>query len=178
MKKLNLIITLFIIFTTAGCQAPANTDVQASGIIEAVEVSISSEISGRVLEVNTSTGDSVNAGDVLLVLDDNLLQSQKFVALAELDAASASVQTAQSAVEAAQAQYNQILSLAQAQDAASFTWDGTKPTEFDQPIWYFSKEEKLQSAQNELELAKISLDEALKRLSDMKKVLAALISRN
>ncbi len=169
MRKLSLILIFFIVLTASGCQTTTSTDVQASGIIEATEVSVAAELSGRVIEVNASTGDSVQAGDVLVVLDDTLLQSQKKAAQAELDAATAGIQTAQAAVDSAQAQYDLALSMAQSEEFASFTWKGSKPTEFEQPLWYFSKQEKLQSAQNELESASSSLEDALTTFSEIAK---------
>ena len=139
MRKISLILILFIILTASGCQTTTSTDVQAS----------------------------VQTGDVLVVLDDTLLQSQKKAALAELDAAMASIQTAKTAVDTAQAQYDLALSMAQAEEFASTTWEGRKPTVFDQPLWYFSKEENLQSAQNELENASTSLDDAITTFSEI-----------
>lgn len=165
MRRICLILILFIIITASGCQTTTSTDVQASGIIEATEVSIAAELSGQVIGVNTSTGASVQAGDVLVVLDDTLLQAQKKAAQAELDTTTASIQTAQSAVDSAQAQYNLALSMAQAEEFASFTWEDSKPSKFEQPAWYFSKQEKFQSAQNELETAQSYLENALTTFS-------------
>jgi HlyD family secretion protein len=167
MRKLSLILILFIIFTASGCQTTTTTDVQASGIIEATEVSVAAELSGRVLEVNASTGDTVQAGDTLVVLDDTQLQSQKKAAQAQLDAANAGIQTAQTALDSAQAQYDLALSMAQAEEFASFTWEGKTPTEFEQPLWYFSRQEKLQSAQHELESAQTSLEDAMTTYSEI-----------
>ncbi|MCX6070347.1 MAG: biotin/lipoyl-binding protein, partial [Chloroflexi bacterium] len=60
---------------------------QASGTIEAVEVSVASEVSGRVEEVLVEEGASVDAGDVLLRLDSRLLEAQRELALAGDEAA-------------------------------------------------------------------------------------------
>lgn len=169
MKKLNLILILFIIFTASGCQTTTTSDVQASGIIEATEVSVAAELSGRVIEVKAFTGDYVQTGDVLFILDGTLLQAQKKATLAELDSATASIQVAQSALDTAQAQYDLVQSMAQAEYFSTFTWNGSKSNEFDQPLWFFSKEEKLQSARVELDSARSSLDESLNRLTAIEK---------
>lgn len=169
MKKLNLILILFIIFTASGCQTTTSSDVQASGIIEATEVSVAAELSGRVIEVKAFTGDYVQTGDVLFILDGTLLQAQKKATLAELDSATASIQVAQSALDTAQAQYDLVQSMAQAEYFSTFTWNGSKSNEFDQPLWFFSKEEKLQSARVELDSARSSLDESLNRLTAIEK---------
>ena len=55
--------------------------IQASGTVEAVQVAISPEMSGRVLEVLAEKGASVQAGAPLFTLDDALLQSQRQLAL-------------------------------------------------------------------------------------------------
>ena len=60
---------------------------QASGTIEAVEVNVASEVSGRVEEVLVEEGASVDAGDVLLRLDSRLLEAQRELALAGDEAA-------------------------------------------------------------------------------------------
>jgi HlyD family secretion protein len=48
----------------------------ASGTIEATQVTVSAELSGRVKEVLVAEGDQVQAGQVLLQLDEELLQAQ------------------------------------------------------------------------------------------------------
>jgi HlyD family secretion protein len=59
-----------------------NGPLQASGAVEAVEVSVASEVSGRVEEVLVEEGASVDAADVLLRLDSRLLEAQRELALA------------------------------------------------------------------------------------------------
>ncbi|HZK66532.1 MAG TPA: biotin/lipoyl-binding protein, partial [Chloroflexota bacterium] len=48
---------------------PAPVGIPASGSIEAEEVSISSELAGRVTQLLAEEGDQVKAGDVLVKLD-------------------------------------------------------------------------------------------------------------
>jgi len=76
---------------------------EASGTVEAVEMSISPELSGKVADVFVSEGDEVQAGDVLLRLDDELLQSKRQLAAAALEAARANLSAAQSGMESASA---------------------------------------------------------------------------
>ncbi|MGC8960006.1 MAG: HlyD family secretion protein [Chloroflexia bacterium] len=64
----------------------------ASGIIEVEEVDLASEIGGRVVEVYVDEGDAVQAGQVLIRLDDALLKAQLAQAEAALDAARAALQ--------------------------------------------------------------------------------------
>ena len=59
---------------------------EASGFIEADEISIVAETGGRVAEVLADEGDTVEAGQVLLRLDDSLLQPRRTQAEAALTA--------------------------------------------------------------------------------------------
>lgn len=55
---------------------PASRGIVASGTIEAEEVSIASEVAGRVVQLPAGEGDRVRAGDVLVQLDDSLPRLQ------------------------------------------------------------------------------------------------------
>lgn len=88
----------------------ANGEIKASGTVEAVEVIISPEISGRVEEVLAEQGQRVLAGDPLLSLDDDLLQAQRQRAATALEAAKANLITAETGLSLAKA----VLSSAQA----------------------------------------------------------------
>ncbi|MCC6298962.1 MAG: efflux RND transporter periplasmic adaptor subunit [Anaerolineales bacterium] len=169
MKKLTLIFATLTAFFLVGCGAAESTAIQASGQIEAQEVVAAPELSGRVVEVLVNEGDSVEAGDPLLRLDDSLLQSEKQSALAALDSANANARAAQAALDSARAQYDLILSAALASEPRQDLWKDAKPSEYDQPIWYFSKEEQIQSAQTEADAAKTALDNAQTKLSDTEK---------
>lgn len=169
------IVVILIVLSTIGYYAfrslaPAeNGQLQASGTIESVTVNISPEMAGRVVEVLAEQGQPVQMGDPVLRLDDSLLQSEKQTAQSALDSANAAVRTAEIALESAQLQYDLALSNALAQEKATrlTIWKDSKPTEFDQPIWYFSKEERLAAAQAEVDAKQAALDEALDRLSDL-----------
>jgi HlyD family secretion protein len=168
--KLFLLIVALLI-TAVGCAPTQSNALQASGQIEATEIAIAPELSGRVTQVNVSEGDAVKTGDPLLKLDDSLLQSEKQSAQAALDSANANVRAAQVALDAAQLQYNLTLDAALAEEATTrlSIWDETKPSEFDQPIWYFSKAERFQATQAEVDSAKAALDDAMTKLSDTAK---------
>lgn len=98
-------------------QAPANQSAVPlasgqwlyTGEIEPVdEVSIISEVSGHVLELNVREGDRVSAGQVLLRVDSTTLEAQRAQALAGLQAAQAQVellqvQASETDIEAARA---------------------------------------------------------------------------
>ena len=68
---------------------PDGSDLVASGFVEAEEVSISSELGGRVVELLVDEGDEVEAGQVLVQLDGTRLNAQIDVARASLDVSEA-----------------------------------------------------------------------------------------
>ncbi len=86
-----------------GSKAQASGPIEASGTVEAVEVSIAAEMSGRVVEVMATKGQPVEAGDVLLRLDDALLQAQREQAEWNLQAARSNLETARTGLDLAQA---------------------------------------------------------------------------
>ena len=90
-------------YFSQGNGASAGGSIPASGTVEAVQVAIAPEMSGRVVEVLAEKGASVQAGDPLLRLDDTLLQSQRQLADAGLESARANLVASQSGLEVAQA---------------------------------------------------------------------------
>lgn len=168
MKSKIILLVIVVLLTTVRCTPTQSEALQASGQIEATEISIAPEFSGRVTDVYVSEGDSAQTGDPLLKLDDSLLLSEKQSAQAALDSANAQVDAAQAALDAAQLQYDLTLDAALAEESATRIeiWDQTKPSEFDQPVWYFSKAERLQATQAEVDSAKEALDDAMAKLED------------
>ena len=108
--------------------ANGSGQLKASGTIETVSVNISPELSGKVKEVLVEEGQSVKAGDALLVLDGTLLQEQRKVAAAGLESAKAASQTAANALEIAKAQYQQALEAALAQGEGDGWRTGSRRT--------------------------------------------------
>jgi multidrug resistance efflux pump len=139
--------------------ASAEAVLSASGTIEAQDVIVSPELAGKVVEVLVDEGDSVQAGDLLFRLDDSLLQAQLRAAQAGLETARASQAAAQAALDSAKIQYDLALIAAQVEEQAIRTsdWKGAVPAEFDQPNWYFDREEKIQAAQAEVSAAEEAL---------------------
>lgn len=142
---------------------------KASGTIESVTVNVSPEMAGKVKEVLVAEGQPVKTGDPLLSLDDSLLTAQRAVASAQLNSAKAALNTAQSAYDTAKQQYNATLSNALVTEKATRTavWEDTKPTEFDLPVWYFSKEERIKAAHAEVDSTKTALQDALEKLDNI-----------
>ncbi len=150
--------------------ATPNGALSASGTVEAVRVRIAPEIGGKILEVNAAEGDSVKAGDVLFRIDPAILTAQRNAAAAALDTAKAAAATAQASVAAAQTQYDLALLAAQAEEQPlrAGQWRIPTPSDFDQPAWYFTRQEQITAAQAELAAAEAALQAAQARLIQMR----------
>ena len=82
----------------AGATQPENV-IQLSGRIEGDPAAVAAKLSGRILEIRVREGDTVNAGDVIALLDDEQIraretQAQAAVTDAEAKAAAANAQIA------------------------------------------------------------------------------------
>ena len=147
---------------------------RASGTVEAVEVIIASELSGKVAEVFVEEGDTVQPGDLLFRLEDETLQAQRRLAVAGFQTAQTNVKAAQTSVDTAKAalenaqwnakavqlQYEITLASARLQERPSriTSWKQEIPYEFKLPVWYFQKTEKLASAEAEVAAAQEALE--------------------
>jgi len=175
-----MLMTLLILLTAAGCLSwPAqragvlsfmgsrrenSTAFEASGTIEAEQVTIASEIGGRVVMVYGRQGQTVEQGEVLIALDDALIRAQIGQAQAEVEKAQAELEQLLAGarphqVERARAE----LAQAEAKAAgAKQAWEDARrlredPQELDAQI---------HAAQNEVALAEARLDAARARLSE------------
>ncbi len=176
-KRLSLPLILVIVLALAAIlyfgvrflKPPADQSLTASGTIEAVEIAISSELSGKVAEVFVDEGDSVKKGDLLFRLDDTLLQAERRVAVASLNLAEAAAATAQAALETAQANYTLALNAARVEAASTRTvaWRAYRPAAYDLPGWYFSHTEEIAAAQREVESAHVNLQAAQQKLDSL-----------
>ena len=98
----------------------------ASGSVEGETVSIVSEFGGQIVEVSAGEGDQVEAGQILVVLDDTILQAQIAQAEAAVQAAEAHLAAVQAGTHpaeilAARAQLQQTIAQ---RDAAKTGWEG------------------------------------------------------
>ncbi|MEW6287755.1 MAG: efflux RND transporter periplasmic adaptor subunit [Chloroflexota bacterium] len=166
-----LVLSTILYYAFRSLTADENGALKASGVIEATQVNIAPELAGRVKDVFVTEGQTVRKGDPLLSLDDSLLTAQRAVASAQLDSAKAALNTASAAYATAQQQYDVTLTNAVAQEASTriAVWRTPKPSQFDQPVWYFSKAERLAAAQAEVDAAAVKLEEAKKKLEDLQK---------
>ncbi|MEA1978832.1 MAG: efflux RND transporter periplasmic adaptor subunit, partial [Chloroflexota bacterium] len=185
-KSLALTLMVFIALTAGACDAfnsESDNQLSASGIVEAREIAIASELGGRVMSIHVEEGDSVDEDEVLLILDDSMLLVQR-------DQAAAAVESAQAALEAAQAgeaSASAILEAAHAQVEMAMIqvemelararaeywservggWSGTQPDLFNLPEWYFEKGEEISAAHLAMEDAEQSLAKERSQLQEL-----------
>lgn len=157
-----LVIAAGVYYGVRALNGNENGTLSASGTIESTVVNVSPQIAGRVKEVLFSEGQPVKKGDQLLSLDDSLLAAQREVAQRGVDSAHQALVTAQSAYNLAQAQYDAALTVARAQEGSQrlVDWANRTPGQFDQPLWYFSRDEQITAAQVQVESAQQVLEQA------------------
>jgi multidrug resistance efflux pump len=180
MKRKHLLlisILLSVIFLMTGCDTISpdfsgnngNDSIQASGVIEAEQVSIASELSGRIDEVFVQEGENVNAGDPVFTLETDLLSSQKVQVQAQFDSAVAQMEGADASVTAANAafhaaeinlrsaniQYKQVSGEARLIDEPDrvSNWNESAANNVDVPAWYFQQSEMISAAESEVDAA-------------------------
>ncbi len=175
-KLSNIQIVMIVVFLGAalyfGFRVFTNRDdgkLRASGTIEASEVNVSPETSGKVKEVLVDEGQPVKKGDPVLVLDESLLTAQRKVAQSGVDSAHSALLNAQNAAALAQAQYDASLTAARAQQGAQRLADWSKkiPNYFEQPNWYFSRPEQITAAQTGVDQAQQALQQAQTNLDQV-----------
>ena len=169
MKK-TIILALILTLSLVGCTgSEENASLEASGVIEANEVVIASEMGGRLIELLVGEGDAVTADELLFTLESDLLEAQLDAANATLNSARAAQTSAQVGVDAAKAQYVLVLDAALAADEINRTtdWRIAAPGRFDQPAWYFTQAEELAAAEYEVEDAAADLAAAQNAFSEI-----------
>jgi HlyD family secretion protein len=102
----------------------SQTNVTASGFIEARTVSIASEVSGQIAQLAVDEGDEVQAGQELVKINTDLLDAQRAVSEAAVTMAEAQLARVQAGVRAEDIAVAQAaVTLAEAQrDAAYQAW--------------------------------------------------------
>lgn len=151
-----VLLLAFIGYFTWDYYASQNdTSLTASGTIEATTHAISPEIGGKVADVLAAEGDLITAGQTIFTLDGAVLKAQRVVSAAALESARAARDTAAANLEAARVQYEITLQSSLKADVTSriTDWKADKPSEFDQPLWYFTREDQLQIARQQVDEA-------------------------
>lgn len=147
-----------------GVSRPAAGGITASGFIEAEEVSVAAEVGGRIAEVLVAEGDMVEAGQVLVRLDDRIAQAQVAVAEAGVEVAQAQLARARAGARAEELRRARAL-LAQAEAAR----DGAYQAWQDARAMLANPQElnaRVAQAQAQVEMTRARLDQAV-ALKDM-----------
>lgn len=142
-----------------GTEATAEGVLAASGIIEAEEVSVTSETGGRVAEMLADEGDLVGEDQVVIRLDDAFLQAQIAQAEAGLDAAQAAY--AQTVAGVPEAEIQQTEALATQAEAAR---DGALQALRDAQTARANPQEleaRIDGARTQLAIAELTVDQAI-----------------
>jgi len=176
-RNIALVLLALLVILMTGCDSitsdiGGNKDsdgIMASGVIEADQISIASELNGKVREVLVEEGTKVTAGELVLVLEDDLLVTQKSQVQAQLesavaqlegakaveDSAQAFLRSAELSLVAAQIQHQQALGQIQfaGLDDRVSDWNESTPSQIDVPAWYFQKSEQITAAESEVDNA-------------------------
>jgi multidrug resistance efflux pump len=188
IKRILFILVLCLaLIGLVSCDAVSGTQdeglVEASGVVEAVEVSVSPEVSGKVIEVFVAEGDEVSVGDEIMLIENEILEAQYDQVSAGYDAAQAALETAEAVLSSAEAgldvatlnlemarvQYDLTLQLARLQQYPERigAWNADAPNEFELPVWYFDDAEEISAAESELDAAWETLELERANLEDV-----------
>ncbi len=123
-----LVLLLAVLAMAAGCGRPSAERpavIEASGTIEATEITVASEVGGKVLEVAVEEGEEVREGELLIRLDDSEAKQKVAEAEAALEQARAQLRKAQKGatpeeLKLAEAALSQALAR---RDAARQSWE-------------------------------------------------------
>lgn len=173
----SLLWVVIVLFLITGCDAVdlgisdrESSDITASGIVEAREISVAAEIGGKIRAIQVSEGDQVERGELLFSLDNETISAKQDQAAAQLASArstlssaqaslsvtQAEVESAQIGLEIAQLKMQQVLQTSRNNEAPFRVedWDQDSPPEVGLPSWYFHKEEQKSAAELEQEDAR------------------------
>ena len=92
MKKLQAIFFITTAVILYACSGNGKNSIEASGTIEATNVTVAAKVSGQIKKLFINEGDKVKAGDTLMTIDHDLLAIQLRQAEAGVDAAKAQLE--------------------------------------------------------------------------------------
>jgi HlyD family secretion protein len=139
--------------------APAQESWTASGFIEAEQISLAVEVGGRVVALPIDEGDLVQAGDVLLRIEDDLLSAHIELERAKLEEARAALEQAKAGARMETIErFAALVAVAQsARDAAWLAWLDARAVRDDPQALNV----EIAAAQAQVETAKKQRDAAL-----------------
>lgn len=163
-------LTAVLAFLLSACSAVKTDKFSASGTFSAIDISIVSEISGKVIEVNVDEGDDVKTRQPLFTLDAEVSQAQYDQATAAVKASEAAVDASRQQADSAAAQYQLSLQGATQQDlpARENRWSASVPDNY-QAAWYFNENELIDAAKYQVTSAETTLATAKTDLENEQK---------
>lgn len=165
IEKLGWLVTTLLV-VAVGCGqlvGSPSSSLTASGVIEAREVSIATEVGGRIVDILAHEGDEVEEGAILVRLDTALLEAeigrtQATVALAQANLAQVKAGAREEEIRAAQAAVEKAIA---AQEGARRAWeDAQAALENPQALNL-----KIAEAETQLALAEHQLSQAQAQLA-------------
>jgi multidrug efflux pump subunit AcrA (membrane-fusion protein) len=165
-----LVVVLFLSACSGIGNSAAGT-LKASGTTSVTTIQVAPEIGGKIAQIKVSKGDTVKSGDVLFVLDTEILQDQVNQANAAVQVAQANQDLAQSKLNDAQAQFDLASQAArqQGQNTNLSNWKSTPPNNVTLPGWYFSTSEQVAALQALVTDAQTNLDNENDKLNSVLK---------
>ncbi|MBN1889496.1 MAG: efflux RND transporter periplasmic adaptor subunit [Thermoflexales bacterium] len=151
--------------------APAQDGWMASGFIEAEQIAVATEIGGRIAALLVDEGEPVQAGDVLLRLEDDLLSAQLELEQARVEEARAALDQAKAGArpETVERFAAQVALAQAARDAALQAWLDAQAVR-DNPqalnVEIAAAQAQLKTTQKQLEVALLQRDLAEKAWKD------------
>ncbi len=89
-KRILPTLAFTITLILSACGGQGGETIEASGVIEVNNVVLSAEVGGQIAEILASEGDEVEAGQILVQIESDLLEAQLALAEAQLGMAQAS----------------------------------------------------------------------------------------
>jgi HlyD family secretion protein len=89
MKKLNLFVSPLLALIFISCNGNNHDRIDASGNIEATNIVVSSQVSGKVIQILKDEGNHVTKGDTVIIMDPETYKLKLDEALASKDVAQA-----------------------------------------------------------------------------------------
>jgi len=170
--RIIVLVGLLLAMALSACgtgEAHEDGAITASGTISADMVQVAAEMGGTVLEVLVEEGQVVEAGDVLLRMDEALINAQYVQAEAAIAVAERGLEAALAQMESAEAQLALAVQGARLQESQlrQSEWLLPIPSAFDLPNWYFDKDEQLDAVEGEIEAAEHALGIAMEDLEEV-----------
>jgi HlyD family secretion protein len=172
-NKFTFIISILaaglLISACSGANNNSIDELTASGTISAQSVNIAPEIGGIITEISVSEGQAVDAGEALFTINGDLIQSQFDQASAAVDSAQAALDTSTAQLTSVEIQHLLTLQNARLQsgEATANEWRINPSTSFEVPVWYFTRDEKITTAQGQVEIADAELEKQTTALDEV-----------